>query len=403
MKQAGSFATDVEARRDDLVALRRDFHQHPELSFDERRTSEIIADRLHKAGLEVRTGIARTGVIGVLRGDQPGRTIAWRADIDALPLDETLDLPFRSSTKDVMHACGHDGHTAVGITMAEVLAARRGTLPGTIVFLFQPAEEVFGGAAPMIEAGALDDPHVDEVFGLHFTTRTQTGLVAVRPGPVLASADFFDVDVRGEGGHGAYPHLSVDPITVAANVTLGLSHLVAREVAAHHTAVLTVGQITGGTKHNIIPAVATMRGSIRAFDPGVRAQLKRRLADYARDIARAYRADVAVTFQADGCPAVVNHEAPTAFVADRVAATMGADTLTTDAVSMASDDVSLFLQKRPGCYFFIGAAPDSGPPRPHHAPEFEMNERALPIGLRAGLEVVSAALSSGLAGRPAGR
>jgi amidohydrolase len=393
MPDPQSFTTEIGQRLDDLVALRRDFHRHPELSFEERRTAEIIAERLHKAGLEVRTGIARTGVVGVLRGDRPGRTVAWRADIDALPLNETLDLPFRSSTKDVMHACGHDGHTAVAITMAEILAARRGTLPGTVVFLFQPAEEVFGGARPMIEAGVLDNPRVDEVFGLHFVTRTQTGLIAVRPGPVLASADFFDVEIRGEGGHGAYPHLSVDPITVAANVTVGLSHLVAREVSAHHTAVLTVGQIVGGTKHNIIPATAVMRGSIRAFDVAVREQLKRRLTDYARDIARAYRADASVTFQGDGCPAVVNHDAPSAFVADRVGASLGESAVTDNAVSMASDDVSLFLLERPGCYFSVGAAPESGPPRPHHAPEFEMNERALPIGLHAALEVVSAALS----------
>jgi amidohydrolase len=259
------------------------------------------------------------------------------------------------------------------------------------VFLFQPAEEVFGGAAPMIEAGALEG--VDEVYGLHFTTRTPVGRVAVRPGPVLASADFFDVEVRGTGGHGAYPHLSVDPVTVAANITLGLSHLVAREVSAQQTAVLTVGQIVGGTKHNIIPATAVMRGSIRAFDPHVRTQLKQRLADYARDIARAYRADAHVTFQADGCPAVVNHAEPSAFAAQQIGTALGRETLTDDAVSMASDDVSLFLQQRPGCFFFIGAAPSDGRPRPHHAPEFEMNEAALPIGLNASLAVLSSALA----------
>lgn len=391
MNASSPWSTEVAQHLDGLVALRRDFHRHPELSFEERRTAEIVAERLHKAGLEVRTGIAKTGVVGILRGDRPGRTIAWRADIDALPLTETLDLPFRSSAAGVMHACGHDGHTAVAITAAEILAARRGTLPGTVVFLFQPAEEVFGGAAPMIAAGALDG--VDEVYGLHFTTRTPTGQVAVRPGPVLSSADFFDVEVRGEGGHGAYPHLSVDPVTVAANITLGLSHLVAREVSAQHTAVLTVGQIVGGTKHNIIPATAVMRGSIRAFDPKVRAQLKQRLSDYARDIARAYRATASVTFMADGCPAVVNHAEPSAFVEDRVAAAMGRDAVTDDAISMASDDVSLFLQQRPGCFFFVGAAPADGRPRPHHAPEFEMNEAALPVGLHSALAVLSSALT----------
>lgn len=392
MPTATDWKAEVARKHDDLLALRRDFHRHPELSFEERRTSEIVAERLEKAGLEVRTGIAQTAVVGVLRGERPGRTIAWRADIDALPLTETLELPFRSGTPGVMHACGHDGHTAVAIVLAEILAARRGELDGTAVFLFQPAEEVFGGAQPMIEAGVLDDPRVDEVYGLHFTTRTKTGLVAVKSGPVLSSADFFDVEIRGQGGHGAYPHLSVDPVTVAANVTLGLSHLVAREVSAQATAVLTVGQIVGGTKHNIIPATAVMRGSIRAFDPGVRTQLRQRLQDYARDIARAYRADATVRFQGDGCPAVVNHDACSAFAADTVAAEIGREAITEDAVSMASDDVSLFLQKRPGCFFFVGCAPESGPLRPHHAPEFEMHEGALPVGLRAGLSVMTAAL-----------
>ena len=399
-KPAVDWTSDVERRHDDLVALRRDLHRHPELSFEERRTSEIVAERLHKAGLDVRTGMAKTGVVGVLRGDRPGKTIAWRADIDALPLTEELDLPFRSGTAGVMHACGHDGHTAVAIVLAELLAARRADLAGTAVFLFQPAEEVFGGARPMIDAGALDDPRVDEVYGLHFVTRVPTGLVTVRSGPVCASADFFDIEIRGQGGHGAYPHLSVDPITVAANVTLGLSHLVAREVAAKETAVLTVGQITGGTKHNIIPATAVMRGSIRAFDGRVRAQLKARLGDYARDIARAYRADAKLQFQADGCPAVVNHDAPSAFATRAIGAEIGDGAVTEhDAVTMASDDMSLFLQVRPGCYFSVGAAPESGPPRPHHAPEFEMNERALPIGLRSALGVMRAGLSPASADR----
>jgi amidohydrolase len=387
-------AEEVGRRLDDLRALRRDFHRHPELSFEERRTSAIVAERLDKAGFEVRTGIARTGVVGVMRGDRPGPTIAWRADIDALPLTETLDLPFRSATPGVMHACGHDGHTAVALVLAEILAAHRAELAGTAVFLFQPAEEVFGGAQPMIEAGALDDPRVDEVYGLHFTTRTKTGLVAVKAGPVLSSADFFDIEVCGEGGHGAYPHLSVDPITVAANVTLGLSHLVAREVSAQQTAVVTIGQITGGTKHNIIPKTALMRGSIRTFDARVRDQLKARLADYARDIARAYRAEATVSFQGAGCPAVVNHEAPSAFVASTLRAEIGPDTVTDEAVSMASDDMSLFLAARPGCYFFVGAAPAAGPPRPHHAPEFEIDERALDVGLRAALGVMRGALRS---------
>src|SRR5262245_44751281 len=305
-KTTPSFSQEVDRRREGMVALRRDFHRHPELSFEERRTADIIAERLHAAGLEVRTGIGRTGVVGVLNGDRPGRTIAWRADIDALPLTERLDQPFESGTPGVMHACGHDGHTAIAITLAETLAAGRRDVPGTAVFIFQPAEEVFGGAKPMIEAGVLERPRVDEIYGLHLTTQTRAGHVTVRPGPSMASADFFDVEVIGQGGHGAYPHHSMDPITAAANILVGMQNLVSREVAAQETAVLTVGQFVGGTKHNIIPASAVLRGSLRTFNPRVRTQIKERLAAYAGLVARAYRTEARLAWMDEGCPTVVN-------------------------------------------------------------------------------------------------
>jgi amidohydrolase len=199
---------EIDKRLDDLIALRRDFHRHPELSFQEHRTAGIIAERLHRAGLEVRTSVARTGVVGILHGDRPGRTIAWRADIDALPLDERLDAPFSSGTAGVMHACGHDGHTAVAVELAEILAARRAEMPGTAVLIFQPAEEVIAGARPMIEAGVLDDPRVEEIYGLHFMSTMAAGRVQALAGPTFASCDYFSVEVRGQGGHGALPPLS---------------------------------------------------------------------------------------------------------------------------------------------------------------------------------------------------
>ena len=388
------WSQEIEARRDSLVALRRDFHRHPELSLQEHRTAEIIAERLHAAQLEVRTGIGGTGVLGILHGDKPGRTIAWRADIDALPLTELLDAPFTSSTSGVMHACGHDGHTAIGITLAEILAARRADLPGTAVFIFQPAEEVFGGAKPMIEAGVLGNPHVEEIYGLHLTTQTPAGHVTVRPGPSMASADFFDVEVQGQGGHGAYPHLSVDPITVAANILLGMQNLVSREVAAQEPSVLTVGQIVAGTKHNIIPATATMRGSLRTFNQVVREQVIERLGSFVNDIAHAYRAEAHLSFQGEGCPAVINHEAESSFVRQCALDELGSEAVEDGDLVMASDDMSLFLQERPGCYFRVGIAPVGGPPRPHHAPEFEMNEAGLPAGLRVALNVMLSALPS---------
>ncbi len=392
MKTTQEWHQEIDRRHDTLVALRRDFHRHPELSFEERRTAEIVAEHLNRAGLEVRTGVGRTGVVGVLHGDRPGRTVAWRADIDALPLTESLDQPFVSATPGVMHACGHDGHTAIAMTLAEILAARRRDVPGTAVFIFQPAEEIFGGARPMIEAGVLDRPRVDEIYGLHLTTQTAVGRVTVRPGPAMASADFFDVEVTGQGGHGAYPHLSHDPITAAANILVGMQNLVSREVAAQETAVLTIGQFVGGTKHNIIPASAVLRGSLRTFNPRVRAQIKERLAAYAAHVAQAYRTEARLGWMGDGCPTVVNHDKETDFVRRCAMDAAGPDAVSEGDPVMASDDMSLFLQERPGCYFRVGIAPPDGRPHPHHAPEFEMNEGGLAVGLRVGLAVMLDAL-----------
>ena len=392
-KTRPEWSEEIARRTDDLVALRRDFHRHPELSHQERRTAEIVAERLHGAKLEVRTAVGGTGVVGVLHGDRPGRTVAWRADIDALPLTELLEAPFSSGTPGVMHACGHDGHTAIAITLAEILAARRGELPGTAVFLFQPAEEVLGGARPMIEAGVLENPRVEQVYGLHLTTQQRAGEVQVRPGPSMASADAFTVEVRGTGGHGAMPHLSIDPITAAANILLGMQSLVAREVPAQETAVLTVGQIVAGTKGNILPDRAVMRGTIRAFEPAVRDHLVTRLGAFVSHVAQAYRAEAVMRLDGGSCPAVVNHAAETAFVRECASREVGADAVTAGRVVMASDDMSLFLRARPGCYFRVGIAPTHGRPVPHHAPEFEMNEVGLPVGLRAALSVMRKALA----------
>src|ERR671937_2718696 len=306
MKTTLEWSQEVERRLQSLVALRRDFHRHPELSFQEHRTAQIIAERLHAAGLEVRTGIGgTTAVMGVLHGDRPGRTIAWRADIDALPLTEILQAPFTSGTPGVMHACGHDGHTAIAITAAEILAARRGELPGTAVFIFQPAEELLGGAKPMIEAGVLEQPRVDEIYGLHLTTQDAAGTVNVRRGPTMASGDGFNVEVTGKGGHGAYPHLSVDPMTAAAHILIGMQSLVTKEVAAKETVVLSVGQLVAGTKNNIIPDKAVMRGTLRTFNLDVREQMLGRLQSFVADMARAYRAEARLGLTM-GCPPVIN-------------------------------------------------------------------------------------------------
>jgi len=392
-KTQGTWGDEVAKRLEGMVALRRDFHRHPELSFTEQRTSHIIAERLTTAGLEVKTGIAKTGVVGILRGDTPGKTIAWRADIDALPLTETLRAPFASGTPGVMHACGHDGHTAIAITAAEILSARRAELPGTVVFIFQPAEEVLAGAKPMIEAGVLERPRVDEIYGLHLTTQDKTGTVNVRRGPTMASGDGFNVEVTGKGGHGAYPHLSVDPMTAAAHILIGMQSLVTKEVAAKETVVLSVGQITAGTKNNIIPEKAIMRGTLRTFDMDVRERMLGRLQSFTSDMARAYRAEAQVELTM-GCPPVVNPERETELVRACCIDELGVDSVIEGPPVMASDDMSLFLRARPGCYFRVGIAPTHDREVPHHAPEFEMNEDGLPVGLRLALAVLRSRLGA---------
>jgi amidohydrolase len=358
----------------------------------ETRTAEVIAERLRAAGLEVRTGLAGTGVVGVLHGAKPGPVVAWRADIDALPLDEVAELPFKSATAGVMHACGHDGHTAIAITLAEILAARRAELPGTAVFLFQPGEEVFGGARPMIEQGALEDPHVEQVYGLHLTTQAPAGVVNVKPGPAMASADFFNVEIRGMGGHGAFPHLSRDPITVAAHIVVGMQALVSREIPAQDTAVLTIGQIESGTKHNIIPERAVLRGSLRTYDNQVRAQLLERLGVFAGRIAEAYRAEARLVFEGEGTSPVINPADRSAFVQRCLVDEVGAEHAPDGKAVMASDDMALFLEARPGCYFRVGIGPSDREPAPHHNPHFYMDEAGLPVGLRVALNVMLHAL-----------
>jgi len=374
-----------------MVALRRDLHRHPELGFAELRTAALVAERLDRAGLEVRTGVAGTGVIGVLRGDRPGRTIAWRADMDALPIEEAVDLPFRSATSGVMHACGHDGHTAIAVTVAEMLAAARDRLPGTAVFLFQPAEEIFGGARPMLEAGALEQPRVDEVFGLHLSSRARLGLVEVKPGVSMASADFFEIEVTGRGGHGAMPHLALDPIAVAAHILIGLQTMVRQTVPAHEVAVLTVGQLSAGSAPNVIPETAVMRGSLRTLRAVDREQLLARLDDYAGGIARAHGARARLRALGAHCPALVNHAAPAAHVHRCAGRELGEASVVAGDTILASDDMSLFLAARPGCFFRVGAALRERS-LSHHSPDFEIHEDSLMVGARVAAAVLVSAL-----------
>ncbi len=386
----------VMARQDDMVALRRDLHMHPELSFEEERTAGVIAERLRALGLEVRTGIGRTGVVGVLRGGAAGadaRTIMIRADVDALPIQEVSDASYRSQSPGKMHACGHDGHVAIALAAAAVLTERAAELPGHVVFAFQPAEERASGAVEMIADGALEDPHVDAVIGLHVWSQVPVGTVGVRPGPIFASADEINLRVRGRGGHGAIPEANVDPIVAAAQIITALQTLVSREISPFHSAVVTIGAIHGGTAFNIIPDEVELRGTVRTHDPVDRAHLMRRIPELANEVAAGLRATV--EFSSDiGIPPCVSETGMAELVRRAAVATVGADHVTADCVQMVGDDMALFLNAVPGCYFLVGVGNAArGITAPHHNAHFDIDEGGLPIGaevlVRAALDFLA--------------
>jgi amidohydrolase len=372
---------EIAQRHATLIELRRDFHQHPELAMEETRTAAIIADRLRASGLEVRTGIGKTGVVGVLRGAQPGKTLAIRADIDALPITEENDLPFKSQTPGKMHACGHDGHTAIGLTVADILASHRDQLRGNVTFLFQPAEERIGGAEPMIADGALKNPDVDAVIGLHLLSGLPVGQVGVRAGATFASADAFTLRVRGRGGHGAMPNLSVDPVLAASQFVVTLQALISREISPFNPAVVTIGSIHGGTAFNIIPDEVVLQGTFRAFSVDDRAHLKRRIQEVAESVAAAMRASVEVNMSG-GCPPCVSDEHMARLVERAAAEVVGAQNVRNDQVTTGSDDMALFLNAVPGCYFVVGVQNSAlGCDAPHHSPRFKIDEDGMAVGV----------------------
>ena len=366
-----------------LVELRRDFHRHPELAHQEHRTAAIIADRLRDLQMDyVRTGVGRTGVVGVLRGGRPGRTVMLRADIDALPLTETdRGQPYMSVEPGTHHACGHDGHIAILLTVAELLSRRKSELPGNAVLVFQPAEERVGGAEGMLEDGALD-PKPDACFGLHLWNELEVGRVDVRPGPVYASADSFAITLSSSGGHAAMPHQAPDPVLAAAQLVVALQTLVSRDTPPIEPAVLTIGSIHGGTAANIIPSRVELQGTLRVFDADLRQRLLSRMGELLDGVTSTFRVKAELRMT-DSCPACVN-DAAMAELVDRVARRiLGSQQVLSTMRTLGADDMSLFLNAAPGCYFFVGSANrERGLNSPHHSPTFDFDERALDIGVQ---------------------
>lgn len=370
-------------QRERLIELRRDFHRHPELAHQEHRTASIVAERLQGLGLdEVRTGIGQTGVVGVLKGGRPGRTVMLRADMDALPLLEAdRGQPYRSVNQGAHHACGHDGHVAILLTAAELLAARRNELPGTVTFVFQPAEERVGGAAEMLADGALE-PRPDACFGLHLWNDLEVGQVDARPGAVYASVDQFIITLSGPGGHAAMPHQVPDPVVASAQLIVALQTLVSRDAPPMEPAVLTFGSIHGGTAPNIIPTRVELQGTLRVFDPVLRTRLLDRLQEQVRCLATAFRVEADFRI-IDACPACVNDARMSTLVRGVAERVVGPARVASHTRTAGADDMSLFLDQVPGCYFFVGSANrERGLSSPHHSPTFDFDEGALDIGVQ---------------------
>jgi amidohydrolase len=365
----------------DVVELRRDFHAHPELGFEEVRTAKIVAERLKALGYEVRTGLGQTGVIGILRTTRPGKTVLLRADMDCLPIDERSGVEFASTWPGKMHACGHDGHTAILLGAAQMIMERRDLVHGTIVLCFQPAEEGKGGARAMIEDGVLDDPHVDRVYGLHLSSLYPTGQVLVRPGPVMASSDSIEVTIRGRGGHGAAPHQTVDPVVTSAYFIAQLQSIVSRNVDPIEPAVVTIGAIHGGTIHNVIPDSVAMLGTVRAYSEAERAEMKPRIERVLAGCCAGHGA--AYDYQyVQRYPVTVNDATEAAYVHALATRTVGAQRMGQLDQTMGAEDFSFMLQRRPGCFFFLGSQSDERTAVAHHNARFAIDEASLPTGVQ---------------------
>jgi amidohydrolase len=368
---------------DDLIGIRRDLHAHPELSFEEHRTAQIIADRLSALGCAVRTAVGGTGVVGLLKGGRPGKTVALRADIDALPIVEINEAGYRSQTDGVMHACGHDGHVAGLLGAAEALHAVRESLTGDVLFLFQPAEERAGGARPMIDDGALRDPRPDAVFGVHIWNNLPAGVIGVKPGPIFAAADEVEITIKAPGGHGAMPHQTVDPIVVAAQVIQALQTMVSRETSPFDSTVVSICSVHGGSAFNIIPPEVRLLGTVRTFDEEIQARLKRRIEEMVHGITQGAGADYAFRYDAP-CPPVVNDDALAGFIRDVAEDEFGAEHVVTPLPTTGGDDMSYFLKEVPGVYFFVGGAnTDRGLSHPHHNARFDFDEIAITATARS--------------------
>ncbi|HWR66840.1 MAG TPA: amidohydrolase [Bellilinea sp.] len=361
------------------IGWRRDLHTNPELGFQEVRTAGLVAAELERLGYSVTRGVGKTGVVGLLQGGKPGPCVLLRFDMDALPLQEESGAEYSSVNAGVMHACGHDGHVAIGLTAAALLTELQPTLNGTIKLVFQPAEEGLGGAAAMIQDGVLNEPTPLAALGLHLWNEHPVGWAAVTPGPFMAGADMFKVKITGKGGHGAMPHLTFDPVLAAAQVITALQSITARNVSPFESAVVSVTQIKAGTSFNIIPAEVELAGTVRTFKPEIHDLVQARMRNLVESVSLGMGCQGEIQF-VEYTPPVVNAPEITRLVQQALQQVAPEIQVNSDELSSVSEDMALFLEKVPGCFFFIGSGVADATKRfGHHHPKFDIDEEVLPL------------------------
>jgi hippurate hydrolase len=376
----------------EITAWRRDIHAHPELQYDVQRTAASVADKLKAFGCdEVVAGIGRTGVVGVIRGNKTGgggrKVIGLRADMDALPLEEATNVPYRSTVPGKMHACGHDGHTAMLLGAAKYLAETR-NFAGTAVVIFQPAEEGGGGGRAMVKDGLMERFGIEEVYGMHNYPGMPVGQFSIKPGPIMASADSLTIDIEGKGGHAARPHMSIDTVLVGAQIINQLQSVVSRNVDPLQAAVVSICVFQAGSTDNVIPQTAKLRGTARSLSPDVRDLLEKRLHEVVEGTARIYGATAKLNYRR-GYPVLENHEDQTAFAASVAGEIVGPDKVDTAmAPVMGAEDFSYMLQARPGAFIFVGNGDSAG----LHNPAYDFNDEAIPVGTSYWARLVETAM-----------
>jgi len=365
--------------RERTVKFRRDFHSHPELGFSEVRTAGIIADELRQLGYEVQEGVGKTGVVGLLQGEFPGKCLMLRFDMDALPITEETGTGYSSHNPGIMHACGHDGHVSIGLTVARILHEQQATMAGTIKLVFQPAEEGLGGAEAMIADHVLETPLPDAALGLHLWNEHPAGWIAVKDGPFMAGADMFRIRIKGKGGHGAMPQATIDPILAGAQLVNAIQSIVSRNISPLDSAVVSITSFHAGTSYNIIPETVEMLGTVRTFTPEVRQIIHSRMVTVIDSVSTTFGCSSELEF-INSTPPVINAAPITEIVRKAASEVVPEYQIDSSYQSTVSEDMAIFLQRIPGCFFFIGSAPENPSLRyGHHHPKFDIDENVLPV------------------------